>query len=221
MSIESNLRSLLSSLPPYVRVVAVSKTRTTEEMMEAYTAGQRAFGENRAPELAVKHSQMPADTEWHFIGHLQTNKVKTIAGFVSLVHSIDSMKLLAELNREAERHNRTIGCLLQFHIATEETKYGLDLEEALEILSSPRFQELKNVRIGGVMGMASLTGDRELIRKEFRSLKNIFDRLKSEFFPLNPEFCEISMGMSGDYLIAVEEGSTIIRVGTMVFESEE
>lgn len=221
MSIGSNLRSLLSSLPPHVRVVAVSKTRTAEEMMEAYSAGQRAFGENRAPELALKHSQMPADTEWHFIGHLQTNKVKTIAGFVSLVHSVDSMKLLAELNREAERCNRTIRCLLQFHIATEETKYGLDLNEASEILSSPRCRELKNVRIAGVMGMATFTGDRELVRREFRTLKSIFDGLRSEFFPGNPEFCEISMGMSGDFQIAVEEGSTIIRVGTLVFESEE
>jgi PLP dependent protein len=220
MSIETNLRSLLSSLPANVRLVAVSKNRTADEMMVAYRAGQRAFGENRAPEMALKHPLMPPDTEWHFIGHLQTNKVKLIAGFVHMVQSIDSLKLLTEVNREAAGHGRVIDCLLQFHIASEETKYGLDLQEALEILQSTQFPDLKNVRITGVMGMGTYTDDRERVRNEFRTLKSYFDSLKSEFFSKQNCFSEISMGMSGDYPVAVEEGSTIVRVGTRVFESE-
>jgi PLP dependent protein len=218
MSIESNLRSILRSLPPHVKLVAVSKTRTAAQMMEAYRAGQRAFGENRVWELTGKHPLMPTDTEWHFIGHLQTNKVKQVAPLADVVHSIDSWKLLFELNREAARCGRVIICLLQFHIATEETKYGLDYEEALNILRSQQFGELKNVRIAGVMGMATFTDDRERVREEFRELKRIFDRLKSQFFSSDPVFREISMGMSGDYPVAVEEGSTIVRIGTMVFE---
>jgi PLP dependent protein len=220
MSIESNLRSILRSLPPHVKLVAVSKTRTQEEMMEAYRAGQRAFGENRVRDLVLKYPKMPPDTEWHFIGHLQSNKVKLIAPFVHLVHSIDSLRLLCEINTEAAKHGRINDCLLQFFIAAEQTKFGMNWTEASELLSSHQFRELKNVRITGVMGMATFTDDKDRIRKEFRSLKHYFDSLKQQYFLDQPAFREISMGMSGDFPVAVEEGSTIIRIGTMVFESD-
>ena len=220
MGIGSNLRSLLDSIPANVRVVAVSKMRSIGEMMEAYEAGQRAFGENKAKEIVSKQSLMPADTEWHFIGHLQTNKVKYIAPFVSLIHSIDSLRLLEEVNKEALRNQRTIDCLLQFHIATEESKFGLDPEEAIGILESERFRMLSNVRITGVMGMATFSDSEPLVRGEFAALKRHFDYLKSHYFADHPYFREISMGMSGDYRIAIEEGSTIIRVGTVIFSNE-
>lgn len=220
MGIGSNLRSLLDSIPAHVRVVAVSKMRSIGEMMEAYEAGQRAFGENKAQEIVTKHTMMPASAEWHFIGHLQTNKVKYIAPFVSLIHSIDSLRLLEEVNKEAVKNQRTIDCLLQFHIATEESKFGLDLEEAKTILESERVRMLANVRITGVMGMATFSDDETLVRGEFAALKRHFDHLKSQYFAGHPYFKEISMGMSGDYRIAIEEGSTIIRVGTVIFSDE-
>jgi pyridoxal phosphate enzyme (YggS family) len=217
MGIDSNLRSILGGIPPHVKLVAVSKMRTLPEMIEAYDAGQRAFGENRAQEMITKQPLMPADTEWHFIGHLQTNKVRFIAPFVALIHSIDSLNLLCEVNREALRNKRIIDCLMQFHIATEESKFGLDLPEALKILGSGIFRTLANIRIVGVMGMATYTEDENLVRGEFRMLRGHFEQLRDAFFMDDASFKEISMGMSGDYRIAIEEGSTIIRVGTVLF----
>lgn len=218
MNIESNIRALSRVIPPNVKLVAVSKTRTPEEMMEAYEAGQRAFGENRVREIVSKYQVMPADTEWHFIGHLQTNKVKQIASFIRLIHSIDSLHLLTEVNQEAAKCNRVIDCLLQFYIATEETKFGLDLQEAKDLLESQEFRSFANIRIAGVMGMATLTDDKEKIRQEFRTLKGYFELLRQQYFFGQSSFREISMGMSGDYPIAIEEGSTMIRIGTRIFE---
>jgi hypothetical protein len=217
MSIESNLRLLLDSIPPHVKLVAVSKTRALPEMIEAFFAGQRAFGENKAQEMVTKQPLMPPETEWHFIGHLQTNKVRLIAPFVTLIHSIDSLKLLCGVNSEAIKNNRVIDCLLQFHIAREETKHGLNLAEALMSLRSDIFQTLANIRIIGVMGMATYSENEDLIRSEFSALRGYFEKLRDEIFRDKPYFREISMGMSGDYRIAIGEGSTIIRVGTGLF----
>jgi pyridoxal phosphate enzyme (YggS family) len=217
MSVEENLKVLIKKIPSSVRLIAVSKTKSVSEIMEAYHAGQKIFGENRAQEMKEKYSLLPPDIEWHFIGHLQTNKVKYIADFVHTIQSIDSPKLLAEVDKEAGRYGRVISCQLQFHIATEETKSGFILNEALDYLSSPGFRELHHVSMTGVMGMASLTCDQDLIRKEFASLRGVFALLKKEYFADNPSFKEISMGMSGDYGIAIEEGSTMVRIGTAIF----
>lgn len=200
-----------------VTLVAVSKTHLPERILEIYRQGQRIFGENRAQEMLEKHAALPADIEWHLIGHLQTNKVKYIAPFVRMIHSVDSLKLLQEIDKQALKNNRVIDCLLQFHIAREETKFGLDEAEARELLSGDIFKQLKNVRLCGVMGMATFTDDAAQVRSEFRRLKMIFDNLKNEFFPDDPHFREISMGMSGDWRIAVEEGSTMVRVGSLIF----
>ena len=217
MTIPENLIRIKNSLPENVKLAAVSKTHTVEEIMEAYRAGQRCFAENKAQELAAKQPMLPGDIEWHFIGHLQTNKVKHIAPFVSLIHSVDSLKLLQTVNREAAKCNRTISCLLQFHIAEEESKFGLTLTEARQIVWSSEFRNLDNISINGVMGMATFTDDLHQIRREFRQLKEIFNTLKTEFFSNSSVFREISMGMSDDYQIAIEEGSTIIRVGSSIF----
>ncbi len=217
MSISENIKRLKQEIPESVSIIAVSKTRSGEEIMEARHAGQLSFGENKVQELKAKKELLPGEIDWHFIGHLQTNKVKFIAPFINVVHSIDSIKLLAELNREAEKWNRSIDCLLQFHIATEETKFGLNFPEAMAILTSPAFAGLNNIRISGVMGMASFTDDQHLVHREFRALHEYYVRLKKEFFNPDQDFCEISMGMSGDYRIAIEEGSTMIRVGTVIF----
>ena len=200
-----------------VALVAVSKTHPPERILEIYQQGQRTFGENRAQEMLEKQAALPADIEWHLIGHLQTNKVKLIAPFVRMIHSVDSLRLLEEIDKQAAKAERTIDCLLQFHIAQEETKFGLDEAEARAILSSDAFRQMKNVRICGVMGMATFTDDDAQVRREFRSLKTIFEKLKQDFFPENPHFREISMGMSGDWRIAVEEGSTMVRVGSLIF----
>ena len=200
-----------------VKLIAVSKTKPLEDIDSLYYEGQRVFGENRVQELCAKYEALPKDIEWHLIGHLQTNKVKYIAPFVSLIHSVDSLSLLTEINRQALKNNRVIDCLLQFHIAVEETKFGLNLEEAAEILSSETFKKMQNIRIVGVMGMASFTENIELVRSEFKNLKNIFDTLKTQFFHSEASFCEISMGMSGDYEIAVEDGSTSVRIGSLLF----
>lgn len=217
MTIKENLELLRKSLPDHVKLIAVSKTQPAEVIREAYDAGQRVFGENKAQELQQKQPLLPKDIEWHFIGHLQRNKVKYIAPFVSLIHSVDSLKLLREINKEALKNNRTIDCLLQFHIATEETKFGLDLEEAIGLLSSEEYRQFNNVRICGVMGMATFTDDRELIRTEFTRLREFYDTLKSRFFKEDDSFREISAGMSGDYQIAIECGSTMVRIGTGIF----
>ena len=200
-----------------VTLVAVSKTHPPERIMEIYRQGQRIFGENRAQEMLEKHAALPADIEWHLIGHLQTNKVKYIAPFVRMIHSADSLKLLQEIDKQALKCGRVIDCLLQFHIAAEDTKYGFGKQEAFDMLAGPDFSRLKNIRICGIMGMATFTDDESQVRREFRALKTIFDELKSRFFSVAPHFREISMGMSGDWRLAVEEGSTMVRIGSLIF----
>ena len=217
MSICRNLFNLRKNIPQHVKLVAVSKTQPTDIIYDAYKCGQKIFGENKAQDLAIKHPILPNDIEWHFIGHLQTNKVKYIAPFVTLIHSIDSFKLLTEINKEAIHNKRIINCLLQFHISKEETKFGLDIQEAKELLSYPELANLKNVNICGVMGIASFTHDKDMVRDEFRGLKAIFDDLKNEYFADHADFKEVSMGMSDDYHIAIEEGSTIVRLGSLIF----
>ena len=217
MSIAENLTQLKATLPATARLVAVSKFQPIDRMLEAYLAGQRVFGENKAQELSVKAPLLPSDIEWHFIGHLQTNKVKYIAPFVHMVQSVDSLKLLMEIDKEAAKHQRVISCLLQFYIASEESKFGLDLDEADALLSSPEYATLEHIRIDGVMGMASFTDDQAKVRHEFMHLRQIFETLRHRHFPTSPHFRELSMGMSDDYPIALECGSTIVRVGTKVF----
>ncbi|MFV0378362.1 MAG: YggS family pyridoxal phosphate-dependent enzyme [Mangrovibacterium sp.] len=217
MSITDNLSKLKSGLPNGVCLVAVSKTHPATAIMEAYNAGQRVFGENKVQELCQKHEQLPNDIRWHFIGHLQSNKVKYLAPFIDLVHGIDSLKLLKTIDKEAAKNDRVLRCLLQFHVADEESKFGLNLGEARELLRSADYAAMRNVQLCGVMGMATFTDEQEQVRREFRQLKNIFDQLKTEFFGDKASFSEISMGMSGDYLLAVEEGSTMIRMGSAVF----
>jgi pyridoxal phosphate enzyme (YggS family) len=217
MSISDNIRHITSSLPGHVAVVAVSKTHPAASVLEAYHAGQVKFGENKVQELMAKAPVLPSDIEWHFIGHLQTNKVRLIAPFISMIQSIDSIKLLKEVNKEAGKCQRTIHCLLEIHIAEEQSKFGLSPEEASALLASPEFRNLSMVRIRGVMGMATFTDDEEIVSKEFRSLKALFERLKREFFPSDPSFDTISMGMSGDYKLAVEEGSNLVRIGSAIF----
>jgi len=217
MSIRENLKIIKKNIPASVKLLAVSKTKPNESIIEAYQAGQLFFGENRAQELAAKYEALPKDIEWHFIGHLQTNKIKYIASFVSLIHGVDSFSLLKEINKEAIKKNRIILCLLQFHIATEETKFGLDLAEARDMLGSEEFKTLKNISLHGVMGMATFTDDHELVRKEFKALKSYYDSLKTEFFSYDQMFKEISMGMTDDHQIAIEEGSTIVRIGSAIF----
>jgi PLP dependent protein len=217
MSVKHNLELIYGEIPSHVKIVAVSKTVPVEVIMEAHQAGQRLFGENKSQELINKQPSLPGDICWHFIGHLQTNKVKYISPFIEMIESVDSLKLLQEIDRQACKNERTINCLLQFHIATEETKFGLNFEEANAILISPEYSSMKNIRIAGVMGMASFSENPKLVRDEFRSLKSIHTRLKEKFFRDDPAFCEISMGMTGDYRIAIEEGSTIVRVGTGIF----
>jgi pyridoxal phosphate enzyme (YggS family) len=217
--IQSNLHAIRNQIPAKVTLVAVSKTKPKEDILEAYEAGHRVFGENRVSELGDKSEQLPKDIEWHMIGHLQRNKVKYIAPFVSLIHGVDSLRLLAEINKEAKKNNRTIKALLQFHIAQEETKFGLDLEEARQLLQSEEYLAMKHVEVVGVMGMATFTDNENQVRNEFRTLKSIFETLKSKFFPSIDSFSEISMGMSGDYLLAIEEGSTMVRIGSSIFGS--
>lgn len=200
-----------------VTLVAVSKTKPLEQIQEMYDKGQRIFGENKAQELVDKHEALPKDIQWHFIGHLQRNKVKYIAPFVTLLHGVDSLRLLKEVNKQAKKHDRTIACLLQFHIAEEDTKFGLDWSEAQEILTSEVFKAMENIEIQGVMGMATYTDDLTQVRKEFQRLKEIHKQLKESYFPHQGSFKEISMGMSGDYELAIEEGSTMVRIGTLLF----
>lgn len=215
--ITDKLTTLKSSLPEHVTLVAVSKTYPASDIQQAYAAGQRHFGENKVQEMVDKQALLPIDIQWHLIGHLQSNKVKYITSFVALIHSVDSLKLLQEINKQAMKNERIIDCLLQFHVAKEETKFGLSLVGANNLLTSPEFAQMKNVRIVGIMGMASFTNDKNTVRSEFKLLKSIFDELKKAYFLTENSFKEISMGMSGDYKIAVEEGSTIIRVGSSIF----
>ena len=215
--IQENLNNVRATVPSNVTLIAVSKTKPISDLQEAYDAGQRIFGENKALEMRDKYQELPKDIQWHFIGHLQTNKIKYIAPFVTLIHAIDSLSLLEAVNKEAAKNNRIIDCLLQFHIAQEETKFGLDIEEAKSLLESEIYKNLKNIRICGVMGMATFTEDVVLVRNEFKNLKNIFETLKENYFKGNDSFKEISMGMSDDYPIAIEEGTTMVRVGSKIF----
>jgi len=217
MNIRKNILKFKSEIPQNVKLVAVSKTKSKEEIMEAYNSGHKIFGENKVQDLTKKFNELPKDIEWHFIGHLQTNKVKYIAPFVGLLHGIDSLKLLKKINNEAIKNNRKISCLLQIHISEEETKFGLKQEEVIEILSSEEFKNLKNIKIAGLMGMATYTYNQEKIKAEFDFLAELFNKIKSKNFPNDNNFKEISMGMSSDYKIAIEVGSTIIRVGSKIF----
>jgi len=213
MSTKQNLSKIKSSLPENVTLVAVSKTKPISDLMEAYDAGQRIFGENKIQEMAEKWEQMPKDIQWHMIGHVQTNKVKFMAKFVSLIHGVDSLKLLEEINKQALKNNRLIDCLLQIHIAEEETKFGLNKKELNDILTSTGFQEMKNIRIIGLMGMATFTDNQNQIKKEFNSLKSIFD----QFTIHDSQMTILSMGMSSDYQLAIESGSTMVRIGSSIF----
>ena len=215
--IKENLNIVRATVPSNVTLIAVSKTKPVSDLQEAYDAGQRIFGENKALEMRDKHQVLPNDIQWHFIGHLQTNKIKYIAPFVTLIHAIDSLSLLESVNKEAVKNSRVIDCLLQFHIAQEDTKFGLDIEEAKALLESDSFKDLKNINIVGVMGMATFTDDADRVRNEFKNLKNIFDTLKENYFRDKDSFKEISMGMSDDYPIAIEEGATMVRVGSKIF----
>lgn len=219
--IKENLEQIRKTIAAPARLIAVSKTKPVEMLQEAYAAGQRMFGENKALEMRDKHEALPKDIEWHFIGHLQSNKVKYISPYVSLIHSIDSLSLLQEVDKHAAKNDRVIDCLLQFHTASEETKFGLDMQEADSLLQSAEYAAMKHVRIVGVMGMATNTPDQELIRREFHHLKEIFDDLKMRYFANEESFKEISMGMSGDYQIAMEEGSTLVRVGSSIFGARD
>ena len=216
MPIKENLLKIKSSLPEHVTLVAVSKTKPVADLMEAYNVGQRIFGENKIQEMTEKWEQMPKDIQWHMIGHIQTNKVKFMAPYVSLIHGVDSLKLLEEINKQALKNNRIIDCLLQIHIAEEETKFGLNEEELTDLLTSESFKKLNNIKIIGLMGMATFTDNQIQIKKEFEHLKSIFDKLELQ----NTKNCELntlSMGMSGDYKLAIVCGSTMVRIGSSIF----
>ena len=222
MSIAANISSIKKEIGNSdVKLIAVSKTKPIESIVEAYEAGQRLFGENMVQELVEKHERLPKDIEWHLIGHLQSNKVKYIAPFISLIHSVDSLKLMQEINKQALKNNRIIDCLLQLEIADEETKFGMDMGEAIELLRSDEFKELKNIRICGVMGIATLTDNPKITAEEFYELNTFFRGLKDTFFRKDAAFKEISMGMSGDYKLAIEKGSNMIRLGSTIFGVRE
>jgi len=216
MSIVENLNNIKSTLPPHVTLVAVSKTKPVEDLMEAYEAGQHIFGENKIQEMTEKWEQMQKNIEWHMIGHVQTNKVKYMAEYVTLVHGVDSLKLLMEIDKQAQKHDRVIDCLLQMYIAEEETKFGLDENELNDLLHSEEFQSLENIKIVGLMGMATFTEDQNQIKKEFTYLKSIFDKTKAQAL-VNCQLSILSMGMSSDYQLAIECGSTMVRIGSSIF----
>jgi pyridoxal phosphate enzyme (YggS family) len=217
MSIKEYLLQIKSQLPNNVTLVAVSKTKPVSDLMLAYEAGQRIFGENKIQEMTEKWEQMPKDIQWHMIGHVQTNKVKYMAEYVSLIHGVDSLKLLQEINKQAAKHNRVIDCLLQMYIAEEESKFGLDATELAEILNSAEFKALHNVKVIGLMGMATFTDNQAQIKKEFQNLKSIFDKMNTEHNQLNT----LSMGMSGDYQLAIECGSNMVRIGSSIFGNRQ
>lgn len=221
MNITDNLRKIKDSLPVNVNLIAVSKFHPFEAVQELYDAGHRIFGESRMQEIDEKHKHLPSDVEWHFIGHLQRNKVKDIIPYTHTIHSVDSPRLLAEIAKQTEVQEKEVRCLLQIHIADEETKYGFSIDECKELLNKGEWKNYNYAYIGGVMGMATYTDDKEQVRDEFRKLKRLFDELKQEYFASDDRFSEISMGMSGDYQIAIEEGSTMIRIGTTIFGERE
>ena len=213
MSITNNLNTIKSALPNHVSLVAVSKTKPVSDLMEAYNAGQRIFGENKIQEMAEKYEEMPKDIQWHMIGHVQRNKVKYMAEFVNLIHGVDSLKLLKEIDKQAQKYNRTIDCLLQIKIADEDSKFGMSPQDASTLMQSDEFSELHHIKIVGLMGMATFTEDTTQVENEFNFLKSTFDHLKT----LNSDLTTISMGMSGDYQLAIACGSTMIRVGSSIF----
>ena len=217
--IEQQIKQIIREIPPQVQLIAVSKTKPNSALLSAYNVGQRHFGENKVQELCEKWNSLPKDIHWHIIGHLQTNKVKFIAPFIHLIHAVDSLKLLIEIDKQAKKHDRIISCLLQFHIAKEDTKFGLSYSESEEILTSTAYSSLENITIVGVMGMASFVEEEEQISTEFNELAAIFNKLKENFFKTKESFKEISMGMSGDYILAIQAGSTMIRVGSTIFGS--
>ena len=217
MSIQANLQNIIAGIPKNVKLVAVSKYHPNEAVMEAYNAGQRIFGESKVQEMTQKHDTLPDDIQWHFIGHLQSNKIKYMISYVSMIHAIDTFALLKEIDKHAKKADRTVNCLLQIHLAQEETKFGFSFDECRNMLKEGEWKNLKNIRICGVMGMATNTDDTAQIRKEFASLHNFFNEIKNEHFACDDFFKEISMGMSHDYQIAIEEGSTMVRVGTSIF----
>ncbi len=213
MSIQENLLQIKNSLPDQVILVAVTKTKSPEEIMEAYKAGHRDFGENKVQEMIGKWEVLPKDIDWHMIGHLQRNKVKYMASFVHLIHSVDSLRLLKEIDKQAQKHDRIINCLFQIHIAEESNKFGLSEPELIEIVTSDEFGQLKHIRIQGLMGMATFTDDQQKLRREFKNLSSTYDRLKE----ILPQIDILSMGMSGDYILAIDEGSTMVRIGSSIF----
>lgn len=215
--IADNLNDIKGKLPATVKLIAISKTKTPEQIMELYNCGHRLFGENKVQELVSKHEALPGHIEWHMVGHLQSNKVKYIAPFIAMIHSVDSLKILKVINKEGKKNNRVIPCLLQLHIAEEETKFGLSYEEATELLSSDAYKGMSHVAMHGLMGMATFTEDMARVQHEFRFLKSCFDKIKESFFREDPTFGEISMGMSDDYPIAIAEGSTMVRIGSALF----
>ncbi len=215
--IPGNISKILKQIPDHIKIVAVSKTMSPSDILKAYESGLRVFGENRVQELLSKREQLPDDIEWHMIGHVQSKKARQIVSYVSLIQSVDSRKLVSVINHEAEKAGIVASILLQFHIAKEESKSGFELDEAREMIESPEFNDYQHLRILGVMGMATFTSDEVIIRDEFRNLISIFRFMKERYFADNPAFSEISMGMSGDYKIAIEEGSTMIRVGSLIF----
>ena len=217
MSIVLNIKTIKESIPDKVKIVAVSKTHSIETIMEAYNTGHRIFGENKVQELITKKNQLPADISWHFIGHLQTNKVKQIVSFVDLIHGVDSFKLLETIDKEAKKVNRMVNCLLQIHIADESTKFGFSEKELLDILSSKIINSFENISVCGLMGMATFTENKQQIKNEFSNLKRFYEYLKINFFNNYDNFKELSMGMSDDYKIAIDEGSTIVRIGSSIF----
>lgn len=221
MHIAEQISRLHQKLPEGVSLLAISKYHPIEALQEAYDAGQRMFGENHIQEMAAKAAALPKDIEWHFTGHVQTNKIKYMAPFVSLIHAVDSFRLLREINKHAAKHERRIDCLLQIHIAQEETKYGLTVDECRQLLANEPWRELQHIRITGLMAMGSNTDDLEQVRKEFRQIKQLFDELKRTYFADDSSFCQLSEGMTDDYPIAIEEGSTIVRIGSLIFGERE
>jgi len=221
LSIQQNIKEIRTHIPGHVRLVCVSKFNPNEAILEAYDCGERVFGESKVQELCGKYDTLPKDISWHFIGHMQSNKIKYIVPFVELIHGVDSYKLLEEINKQAIKSEKIINCLLQVHIASEETKFGFSAEELLQTLTNGGWKELKNIRICGLMGMATYTRNRDQIRSEFKVLKSLFDQIKISFFENENSFSELSMGMSDDYQIAIEEGSTLVRIGSSIFGSRE
>jgi hypothetical protein len=217
MSIASEIQQITAELPQGVQLVAVSKYHPCEALTEAYEAGQRIFGESKVQEMTAKQEVLPKDIQWHFIGHLQTNKIKYMAPYVALIHGVDSFKLLTEIDKQAARVGRVIPCLLQIHLAQEETKFGFSFDECREMLKAGEWRKLTHVRLDGVMGMASNVDDEAQIRREFRSLRNFFEEVRAAYFAGEPHFKEVSMGMSHDYPIALEEGATLVRIGSKIF----